>query len=384
MLGPRPKGIARYIWELCRALDNHLPEARFFVYSRKPILPVPAISRRWRWRCDISRAGAAVPSSIWGVSRLGHLAQRDEVDVFWGGTGLLPLVGLKARAVLTVHDFVYKLVPETTSFRARWTMRAFFGASIRRADEVVSNSFGTARRLESIYGRKVAAVIPPGLAETIRTREVDEVQAVLRRYQIEQPYLLSVGTREPRKGLQRLIPAFDSLVKGGHLKNHTLVIAGDRGWKDRAIKQLAEGNTRIRQVGFVDDDVLSALYTGADLFVFPSIYEGFGMPVLEARACGTRILATDAAEIREAGGKNAIYVNPSVESLTGGILHALRSAPPGSLNRANHSWAKSAADLAAVLAGSTKSNPARQREVAGTAPSKARLAVETRPQLERI
>ena len=93
MLGGRPKGIARYIWELSKVLDEVLPEAQFFVYSKRPIVPAPAISRRWRWRCDLAASCANLPNSLWCVFRLGFLAQRDKLDVFWGGTGLLPLAG---------------------------------------------------------------------------------------------------------------------------------------------------------------------------------------------------------------------------------------------------------------------------------------------------
>jgi glycosyltransferase involved in cell wall biosynthesis len=316
-----------------------------------------------------------MPNTIWGVSRLGYLAQQDHVDVFWGGTGLLPLAGLKARTVLTIHDFVYRLFPETTSLRARWTMRVFSRASIKRADQIVSNSFGTARRLEAFYARKVAAVVPPGLTETFRRRQAGEVQAILKRYGIEQPYLLSVGTREPRKGLQSLVPAFDRLMQSRRLCSHTLVIAGDRGWKDRAITRLVESNRNIRPIGFVDDNVLSALYTGADVFVFPSIYEGFGMPVLEARACGTRVLTTNVAEIREAGGSSPTYINPGIESLGEGILRALRSGPPEVLNRANHSWTKSAAALAAVLTENGLINLGTPRDVAFSPPITPELLV---------
>jgi glycosyltransferase involved in cell wall biosynthesis len=350
MLGPRPKGIARYIWELCKALDQVLPEAQFVVYSRKPIVPMPVISSRWHWRCDLSLSGARIPNSVWGVSRLGYIAQRDNLDVFWGGTGLLPLAGLSVRTVLTVHDFVYKLAPETTSGKARWAMRMFFSASVRRANQIVSNSDGTARRLEAAYRRRVAGVVRPGVTETIRPKRAAEVRTLLKEYGIDKPYLLSVGTLEPRKGLDRLVPAFGALQQEGRLKEHCLVVVGERGWKDEAIGTLLNSNERIRTLGFVDDDALSALYTGADVFLFPSSYEGFGMPVLEARACGTRVVTTDIPELREAGANDAIYVPPTIDGVRDGILRALRSDRPPALNRADHSWLKSAKVFAEVLA----------------------------------
>jgi glycosyltransferase involved in cell wall biosynthesis len=352
MLGPRPKGIARYIWELCKALDKVLPEARFFVYSLRPIVPMPSISPRWSWRGERSAVCARIPSSLWAAFRLGYIAQRDNLDVFWGGMGLVPLVGLRARTVLTVHDLVYKLAPETTSARARWAMRLFFGASIRRADQVVSNSFGTAGRFEDAYQRKIAGIVRPGLTETIRPNPPAEVCRLLQKNGIERPYLLTVGTLEPRKGLHQLVPAFLSLLEAGQLQDQRLVIAGERGWKDDPIARLVSNSERIHSLGFVNDELLSALYTGADAFVFPSSYEGFGMPVLEARACGARVVTTDIPELREAGGEDAIYIPPTLEGIRQGILKALQSDRPKPLNRADYSWLKSATVFARVLTGS--------------------------------
>jgi len=173
---------------------------------------------------------------------------------------------------------------------------------------------------------------------------------VLQHHGLTKPYLLGVGTLEPRKGLHRLVPAFVSLFEEGHLKNHHLVLAGDRGWKDGAIAQLIRSHESIRPIGFVDDDSLAALYTGAEALVFPSSYEGFGMPVLEARACGTPVVTTDIPELREAGGDGAIYVAPTVEGVRGGIMQAVQAGRRIPINRAEYTWQSSAAIFAEVLA----------------------------------
>jgi hypothetical protein len=127
MLGVRPKGIVRYIWELCKRLDI-LPAAEFYLYSQHSA-GLPLISVRWHERVD-SPFGRRLPKSSWAVTRPGFMASSDRVDVFWGGTGLIPLIGLSARLVLTVHDLVYRVRPEVLSFRATWAMRMFFGASL--------------------------------------------------------------------------------------------------------------------------------------------------------------------------------------------------------------------------------------------------------------
>jgi glycosyltransferase involved in cell wall biosynthesis len=351
VLGVRPKGIARYIWELCQALDRELPRAEFFLYCREPI-GLPMISSRWNQRMESSPAGRWLPNSLWAVARMGFLAKRDNLTAFWGGTGLLPLLGLKARSVLSVHDLVYNLEPWTTSARARWSARLFFRASVRKADFVVCNSNGSARRFEAFLHRKADAVVRPGVSKAFRKKSEADVLRALLKLAVDRPYLLAVGTWEPRKGLQRLIPAFLELTTEGFLRNHILVIAGDRGWKDTAIVDLVQrGGERIRALGFIDDESLAALYSGTDALVFPSSYEGFGIPVLEARACGAPVVATDLPELREAGGEDAIYIPATHHEIKAGILKALSSNRPKPLPPWEYGWSKAAQVLAEVLTG---------------------------------
>lgn len=144
VLSVRPKGIARYIWELCKALDVTLPDAEFYLYAPQPT-SLPRISSRWHERADVGWA-RRLPTSLWAVTRPGFIARRDRVDVFWGGTGLIPLIGLSARSVVSVHDLVCKLMPECMSYRARWAMKMFFEVSLSRADTIVVNSQGTDRK----------------------------------------------------------------------------------------------------------------------------------------------------------------------------------------------------------------------------------------------
>jgi glycosyltransferase involved in cell wall biosynthesis len=253
---------------------------------------------------------------------------------------------------LTVHDLVYNLEPGTTSRRARWAAYLFFRASVRKASSIVCNSHGSARRLEAFLGRGADAVIRPGVSELFRKKSDAEILPVLHALRVPRPYLLAVGTWEPRKGLQRLIPAFLRLAEEGLLQGHTLALAGERGWKDGPIVKLVQrGGGRIRPLGFVDDEALAALYSGADALIFPSSYEGFGIPVLEARACGTRVVATDLPELREAGGDDAIYIPPTEHGIRVGVLQALASSRPKPLPARECGWAESARIFAGVLTG---------------------------------
>jgi glycosyltransferase involved in cell wall biosynthesis len=350
VLGVRSKGIARYIWELCKGLDVILPRAEFYLYSREPT-GLPRISSRWHERAETGWA-RKLPKSLWAVTRPGFMACRDRVDVFWGGTGLIPLIGLSARSVLSVHDLVYKIMPEAMSSKARWAMNMFFERSLSHADTVVTNSQGTADRLRAIMGYAAAAVVRPGVSSVFTPQSEAKIAAVLARHSLRRPYVLGVATLEPRKGLDSLVRGFSGLQPKCELPDHTLVLVGDRGWRDASLARLLSGSgPRIIWLGFVEDEELVALYSGCDVFVYPSKYEGFGMPVLEARACGARVVTSDSPELREAGGSDAIYVTPSEAGITSGILAAVSSKRNGTLDWRNQSWIASSATLASALTG---------------------------------
>jgi glycosyltransferase involved in cell wall biosynthesis len=347
-LGPRLKGIGRYVWELCKGLNTVLPAARFFLYSPKS-LNLPSISPRWSLRVDGSPLGRRLPSNLWLVTRVGLMSRRDNLDAFWAGTGLLPLIGLKTRGVLTVHDLVQRVAPETMNLQALWAARLFFLRSLAKADAVVTNSAGTAHRLETSFGYKAAAVVRPGLSRVFQPRSANETRTVLIRYGVTQPYLLSVSTWEPRKGLEPLIRAFRRMKAEGLIPNHKLLLVGERGWKNSSIIELARNTESVVNLGFVDDMSLAALYSGTGAFIYPSTYEGFGMPVLEARSCGARVVTSDIPELREAGGEDAIYVAPTEQGICSGILLALKAAAAKPVDWRDWNWTISASALAEVL-----------------------------------
>src|SRR5271155_818758 len=347
-LGPNRKGIGRYVWELCKELDRILPTAQFFLYSPKPP-ELPPISRRWSIRIDDSAMGQRLPNNLWLATRAGLMSRRDNLDAFWAGTGLLPLVGLKTRAVLTVHDLVQKVAPETMDFKALMATRLFFSRSLSKADAIVTNSSGTAERLEKTFGYRAAAVVRPGLSRVFQPRPENHTTEVLARYGASRPYLLSVSTLEPRKGLEQLIRAFLRMKANGRIADHKLLLVGDRGWKDSSIMELIQNSESVVRLGFVDDTSLAALYSGADALIYPSTYEGFGMPVLEARACGARVVTSDLPELREAGGDDAIYVTPTEPGICSGISLAVAMPKARPIRWQDWSWSLSANALAEVL-----------------------------------
>jgi glycosyltransferase involved in cell wall biosynthesis len=363
-------GVGRYVASLCTELDAVLPEAEFILYGQRA-LKFQLPSARWSVRLEPSSFFSRRSGVSWLKTRAGMLARQDELDIFWGCAFFLPWgMDSRVRRVITVHDVVSIVESDTMTWTHRLAHRLFFKADVRSADAVVVNSNGTAERLLRFTGRVAAAVITPGISEIFRRATDDEVAACKARFAISGKYLLGVGTLEPRKNLPLLIDAFKNLKRQGALPAHKLVLAGAKGWKhDEISRALAADTSEIIALGYVKDEDLVRLYSGADVFVFPSRYEGFGMPVLEARACGTPVVATDISEIREAGGDDAIYVHPTQSDLCKGILRGiqLRSTTSRSVttpSEISHSW-KEGARLLANLFRSLSAQPVARGDLAG-------------------
>ena len=351
-------GSGRYVGELCRQLDSLLPQARFKVYGNRA-MQLPISSPRWEARGDDSALWARCPASAWYFARAGRLARQDGVNLFWGGANFLPVgLPLHIPAVLTVHDVVHHLYPQTMSCRHRMAYRIFFQAGLHRASQIVANSQGTADRLRQHFGVQVDAIVKPQVGGNFHPPMPGEVQAVRDKYDLPPRYLLSVSTLEPRKNLGTLVRALVALAQSGQAQGLALVLVGQRGWKNTPLlAQLAaarQSGVTISEVGYVPDADLPGLYAAAVAVVMPSLYEGFGMPILEALHCGATVLASDTPETREAGGQAAIYAPPTVQALQTAIGQLWSQAPattaalaPANIPVAN--WQTEGAKLAAAF-----------------------------------
>lgn len=345
-------GIGRYVFELCRAIDLLLPEAKFFVYSHIPI-EMPVDSPRW-----ISRIA---PNSVLPLRKLrsflglktwvGALCREDQIDAFWGSASFLPDLPKDIRSVLTVYDLNYIMVSETMRYSAVWQYKLFFRRDVLRADYILAISQGTSRRLADLVQCSADAIVYPAVSPAFRPRLPTDIKKCLHRYGVASPYLLAVATWEPRKNLELLLQTFLQMKERGELSGYQLVLVGGRGWKDKRLMTLTGAAKHVLSLGYVPDMDLPLLYAGADAFVFPSIYEGFGMPVLEARASGIPIVATDIPELREAGGTDAIYVEPTAAGIRRGLRQALQVGRPTTPNGWLPTWEEGAKTLAAALCG---------------------------------
>lgn len=185
-------------------------------------------------------------------------------------------------------------------------------------------------------------------------QSAEAIQACLALYDLPDSYLLTVAAWEPRKNLERLVRAFTELRESGVLPDRKLVLVGTRGGRGRrALTELLDQDAgqHVMCIGYVPDEHLPVLYAGAEVFVLPSLYEGFGLPVLEARACGARVVTTDIPELREAGGSEAIYVEPTTEGIQEGILTAVARKTHPPMRSVLPTWEQGAQKLATILLG---------------------------------
>lgn len=345
-------GVPRYIDEICAQLDVLMPQADFFIYAQRPE-GVRLPSARWELRTESSPLWANTKPNLWLKYRAGRMIQEDRLDVFWAAAGLLAGFAGRVPQVLTVYDFTFRLYPETMSRANLWAHRLFFAGDLRRASRVIAISDGTSRRMREFYGRAADAIVRPDAAERFRPASAAECEDVRRRYGLAAPFVLAVSTLEPRKNFTALIDAFLRLKRTGQLPSHELVLIGRKGWRDtRLAEQIAEQEGRsIRSLGFVQDEDLPALYSACDVFCMPSLYEGFGIPVLEARRCGARVVATNIEELREAGGTWATYCQPTPEGIAQSLLETLNRRPIRQTSDDYHcgNWSASASILAKHL-----------------------------------
>jgi glycosyltransferase involved in cell wall biosynthesis len=318
-------GIANYVEALLGSLCREQPEAHFFLYANDdgefPSAPniVPRIDRPKR------------RGPIWHNTHLVRRLCEDAVDVFWGTNGLIPLRGLERTAtVVTVHDLAHRFVPRTQRRTVRWKQRLFQPLCVRAADRVVAVSRATAADVETHYGRTPDAVIEPCAAASFGAVNGPATEATLRAYGLASGYLLAVGTLEPRKNLLALVEAYVACTASGTALP-PLVIAGGPGWHDAPLRaRLADPVLagRVRWLGFVPNAALVHLYARCHAFLMPSLYEGYGMPVLEAQLCGAPVVHGVHHSMVEAAGGVGVAVETSREALRASLEALARGELP--------------------------------------------------------
>ncbi len=302
---PHSTGLGNYIKNVLVPLAGAHPQVHFYLYSNIP-LDAPTAPN-----IHLRVAERHYPAPLWLHALLPRQLRADRIDVFWGAIGYVPVLGCPCPTVVTIHDFVHRFAPQTMNTLTRWNRAIFQTLSGRRAGTLVAISQATAADAKLLLDRDADAIVPPAISPRYRLMAPAEVDIVRRKHNIERPYFLCVGTLEPRKNILQLVDAYRSARRGGHALPD-LVLAGSVGWLqgDAAVAPEDDPSGTVKYLGYVDNEDLPSLYAGATALLMPSIYEGFGMPVLEAQRCGTPVVHGSHASMVEAGGRLGVAVEP--------------------------------------------------------------------------
>jgi glycosyltransferase involved in cell wall biosynthesis len=384
-LGPRGTGIPHYV----RRIVRHLPAADPETEYRAWYLDVRGLFRgRQRFAAlelpNLTEKASRIPSRVFqpvswrlGVPRVEWLA--GEFDLLLGTNFLPPRTGRPERAVPVVHDLAFLQLPESApQFDAGWRRR--LGRSIDAAPAVIVPS--SSAREDLLSWRPVAPervhVVHHGVdADAYAPVPQGAIDAVRRRFGLEGPYVLFVGGIEPRKNLERLVAAFGQLGTSASL----VIAGGPVSWLPKALEQVEQAvaslpdgvQRRIVRTGYIAERDKVALLCGATVLAYPSRYEGFGFPVLEAFAAGVPVVTSTVSSLPEVAGDAAVLVDPEdTASIAAGLaellgdedLRAVLSAA-GVARAARFTWERTAQRTAEVLHGAAEPEPAPGAEGPG-------------------
>jgi glycosyltransferase involved in cell wall biosynthesis len=303
-LDRQPGGIGRYTSELMRSLQQ--------VGAKLTILHAGATAQR---NGVVSLRGSRLLPGLLSIGQIeiGWAAARSNLAIVHDPTGCAPLMLTGARRVATIHDVIPYIYPQTSSQLDWLIYRFWLPLAVRHLDAIITDSTCSKNdilRYLPVSPERVV-VIPIAANSSYRVMESAAYTPTLARYGVDFPYILYVGSLEARKNLTRLLEAYHSLRNWS--TQWRLVVVGARKWKFSPIFETVQRlglEAHVHFTGYIEEADLPAFYNGADLLVFPSLYEGFGLPVLEAMACGTPVVTATASSLPEVAGDAAILVDP--------------------------------------------------------------------------
>jgi glycosyltransferase involved in cell wall biosynthesis len=355
-LPTQPVGAGNYIIQLIGALERLESVHEFIIFHQKG---------GRAWFSDLERPGfrfILLPDRrpafrlVWEQFAFPILVRKFRLNVLHSLHYTMPFIK-PCPAVVSFHDMTFFLYPELHTRSKRLFFPLAMRASVKRADMLVVPSDSTRRdalRLLKIAPEKVLTV-PLGVNDNFRPQKDERLLLEIRRkYDLPDRFILYVGLIEPRKNLPSLINAYDCLRKRGI--DLPVVIAGRRGWQVEEVTRMVEAlhlTAHIHFSGYIEPQDLPMVYNLADLFVYPSLYEGFGLPVLEAMACGTPVVTSAISSMPEVVGDAGLLVPPREIEPLANAMHSLlvdralrEQLSERGLERAAHfTWERTAAEM---------------------------------------
>src|SRR3989442_11361350 len=313
-------GVATYTEELTLALARLFPQDEFIWFSNRAVETEEAVPSNIR----IERSRLVPTRALWMQSALPALARAERVDVLHFTNSLAPLA-LTIPYIISIHDMSTRLLPSFHTWKKRKLWEALLPNAARKCKAIVAGSESAAADIRAAFPFAVEKIFVVPYAASpgfYPAADGEDFGPALRALAVQSPYILAVGNLEPRKGFVTLLKAFQQL-RQDHGIPHRLYLCGPSGWENQILKKSLQSDNEgiARYLGYVSRRQLRALYCNADLFVYPSLMEGFGLPVLEAMSCGTAVIAASNSAIEEVAG-NAPPLLPTPS------LAALQQAPP--------------------------------------------------------
>lgn len=308
---PNRVGSGIYCYELLVSLSKIDGKNKYLIYlPENPTSDMPEESDNWKYKIiKVKKAWTLTALSLELIKK------RLSIDVFFSPTHYLP-ISFPANSVVTILDVSYLHFPDMFSRKDLYKLKFWGGFSIRKAKKIITISNSSKSDIIKKYGireDKVEVIYPAIKNDTLNNNSELSMDEIQKKFGIDGKYILFVGTLQPRKNIVRLIEAFSMIVSENELRDLKLVIVGRRGWQFEEIlaapeKFGVEKNVKfLSEVGNAD---LPDLYKNAEIFVLPSLYEGFGLPVLEAMNYGTAVITSNISSLPEAGGDGALYIDP--------------------------------------------------------------------------
>lgn len=302
-------GKGRYTAEVIKQLATIDHDNSYILYSKQPLeLKLPANFT------NVIIGGQPGLRQLWLASD----AKRRGCQVLFAPTGYLPVIFSRIPSVVTVHDLALFITKDAKpALKTLIAEKLLLGMAARKAKKILAVSQSTKDDLVRLFNtpKQKVTVTPLGYDSTLYTdKNSPDDQKVLKKHSLKPDYLLFIGTLEPRKNIEGIIRAYGQLTAELQAQ-YPLVIAGKKGWYYDSIFTTVKDlklEDKIQFLGRVPDEDLPALYRQAKIFLFPSFYEGFGLPVLEALACGTPVISANLSSLPEVVGEAGLLVNPKL------------------------------------------------------------------------
>lgn len=336
-------GISTYIEEIIKKINNsEEKENRYILYSNKKI----NLNVNLKDNIIIKECNTKLLGSFWLYFKLPKMLKTDNIDVFWGTQHCLPRRNKHTkniRFVLTICDLAIKKLKTVGSFKNTVVQKLFLKKSIKHADKIIAISKATKNDILEIYKiveDKISVVYCGTNVREVKTQTDKEKEEILKKFKIKDtPYIFFLSTIEPRKNVETLIKAFNYIRRKEDIKLK-LILAGGLGWKYQGVLDLVENSefkNDIIMPGYISKEEKNLLYENAECFVYPSLYEGFGLPILEAMSNKVLVVTGNNSSLPEVGGEAAFYYESALNysELGNKILEAINLSEEEKENKIN-------------------------------------------------